>query len=56
MYDMKRAGATIPPAFLSEKVRCHAGKDFWILDSNPSVVENVLGQLTESRERYEDRR
>jgi hypothetical protein len=34
-------------------VKCNAGKDFWSLD--PSAVENVLGQLTESRGTDEDR-
>jgi hypothetical protein len=39
----------------SGNVKCYAGKDFGSLDSTPSVVENVLGQLTESRGTNEDR-
>jgi hypothetical protein len=41
-------------SFLLHLVPCC--KDFWSLDSTPSVVENVLGQLTESRGTNEDRR
>jgi hypothetical protein len=48
MYGVKRAGAyNSPPVFVRHRnVKCHAGKDFCSLDSTPSVVENVLGQLT----------
>jgi hypothetical protein len=42
-------------AGLHRTVKYH-GKDFWSLDPAPSVVENVLGQLTESRGTNEDRR
>jgi hypothetical protein len=55
--DVKRAGATISLLFFvrHRNVKCYAGKDFGSLDSTPSVVENVLGQLTESRGTNEDR-
>ena len=55
MYDVKRAGATIPLPFLLETEMLNAmlAKDFWNLDS--TVVDNVLGQLTESRRTNEDR-
>jgi hypothetical protein len=55
MYDVKGVGATIPvPFFVRDRnAKCNAGKDFWSLD--PSAVENVLGQLTESRGTNEDR-
>ena len=44
------------PFFVRHRnVKCHPGKGFWSLDSTSSVVENVLGQLTESRGTNEDR-
>ncbi|PYJ88320.1 MAG: hypothetical protein DME71_13355 [Verrucomicrobia bacterium] len=36
-------------------VKCYAGAGFSSLDSTPFLVENVLGQLTESRGANEDR-